>query len=114
MTGNEYQQLAARTAPKDECMAERLKNYALGLTGETGELVDALKKILYHDHPVDKAKLAEEAGDAMWYLSNIMREFGIGMDDVMAANIEKLRKRYPEGFDPERSKHRVTLETDGL
>lgn len=109
MTPNEYQQLAARTAPKD-CMAERLKNYALGLVGETGELVDLLKKTLYHDHPADKAKIREEAGDVLWYLAGILREFDIDLEGTMVFNIEKLKKRYPDGFDAERSRNREALD----
>ncbi|WP_370636993.1 nucleoside triphosphate pyrophosphohydrolase family protein [Gelria sp. Kuro-4] len=87
-------------------MAERLKNYALGLIGETGELVDIIKKVLYHDHPVNKEKIREEAGDVLWYLTGILREFDIDLEGTMAFNIEKLKRRYPEGFDVERSRNR--------
>jgi NTP pyrophosphatase (non-canonical NTP hydrolase) len=111
MTGNEYQQLAARTAPKD-CMRERLLNYCLGLVGEAGELIDHVKKVLYHGHPTNKPKVREEAGDMLWYIANILREFDITLDEVMALNIEKLRQRYPEGFSEERSRNRRELDYD--
>lgn len=112
MTGNDYQHQAARTAPNG-CVFEQLSNYAFGLVGESGELIDHLKKVLYHGHPVNKPKIREEAGDVLWYLANLLREFGIEMDEVMAGNIEKLKLRYPNGFSPERSRNRKASGDDG-
>lgn len=112
MTGNEYQKQAARTAP-NTCMFERLANYGFGLVGESGELIDHLKKVLYHDHPVNKPLIREEAGDVLWYLANLLSEFGISMDEVMGGNIKKLKRRYPNGFSPERSRNRKASGDDG-
>lgn len=112
MTGDEYQQLAGRTASKDS-MYESLINYSMGLFGEAGELVDHLKKVLFHGHPANKPLIREEAGDVLWYLANILAEFGITLDEVMEQNIEKLRRRYPNGFELERSRNRATFTDDG-
>lgn len=105
MTGDVYQKLTGRTVPED-CMAERLTNFALGLAGEAGELVDHIKKILYQGHPLNKDLVIEEAGDVLWYIAGILREFDISLSGTMEFNIEKLKKRYPNGFEVSRSINR--------
>lgn len=87
-----YQEAAARTGGTDVAIS------ALGLAGEAGEVVDLLKKHLGHGHPVDREKLKKELGDVLWYLSDLARLFDIKLSDVAEANIEKLRRRYPNGF----------------
>ena len=67
--------------------------------------MDAIKKHLYHGH--DMKNLKEELGDVMWYVAALSSMFGIDMEEVAEANIEKLRKRYPDGFSKERSINRV-------
>lgn len=98
-----YQNLAMRTA-SDKCRS--LENAAMGLAGEAGECVDIIKKHLFHDHELDLEKLKYELGDVLWYVALMCTVTGISMGDVMFANISKLQNRYPDGFDPERSKHR--------
>ena len=71
---------------------------ALGLAGETGEVVDLLKKHLYHGKPLDRTALVKELGDIRWYLEYIMAASDISMEEVEAMNVAKLRKRFPEGF----------------
>lgn len=102
-----YQQLAERTANTAENNHERYKNFSMGLVGETGEVVDYLKKVVYHGHEIDKDKLCRELGDCQWYLSTIATTAGIKLSEVGRVNIEKLRARYPEGFSKERSKNRA-------
>ena len=51
--------------------------------------------------------MAKELGDICWYLAETATALGLSLEDIMAANIEKLRKRYPDGFDAERSVHRA-------
>ncbi len=73
----------------------------MGLAGEAGEVVDLLKKHLYHDKPLDHGKLTLELGDALFYLTDIGRQYGITLQDVMAGNVDKLTKRFPQGhFTP--------------
>lgn len=79
---------------------------ALGIAGESGEIVDTLKKILYHSHELNVSELCKEIGDLLWYVVLLCDTVGLTLDDVMQANVEKLRKRYPQGFDPERSRIR--------
>ncbi|HTK05992.1 MAG TPA: nucleoside triphosphate pyrophosphohydrolase family protein [Ktedonobacteraceae bacterium] len=79
---------------------------ALGIGGEAGEVVDHLKKVLYHGHDLDTNALCKEIGDLLWYLILLCETTGLTLDEVMQANVEKLRKRYPEGFDRQRSLNR--------
>lgn len=106
MTLNEYQKLSQRTL-NDSCSTPLgLAILAIGLTGEAGETADLLKKHLGHGHELDKAKVALEMGDTLFYLAGIATVLGISLDDVAAMNVAKLRARYPNGFEPERSINR--------
>lgn len=184
MNLNEYQKLAQRTSAT--IGADKIKNGCFGLIGETGEIVDALKKWLFQsgeNPPFPKEKFIKEMGDVLWYCAEVIsgiktdnglcfsmesmlggvshfwkdiskhdiedtvvtlninaswvytycfangavtpREsikdsirdvygslldvcalIGTTIDEVANTNIEKLKKRYPDGFDPERSMHR--------
>lgn len=107
MQFNEYQQLAERTARKANDTAEkRFINFAFGLAGETGEVIDCLKKHLFHGHQLDREKLKTELGDLLWYIATTATTAGISMDDIAVTNIEKLKARYPDGFSEERSINR--------
>lgn len=86
---------------------ELLTLTALGLAGEAGEVVDIIKKVLYHSHELDTSALRQEVGDLLWYLTLLCETAGFTLDQAMQANVEKLRIRYPAGFDPERSKNRT-------
>lgn len=104
---NEYQQLAARTLGGDRTEEQQLSNAALGLTGEAGEVAEIIKKHLFHATPLDQDALVKELGDCLWYVSAFATVLGLSLDDVAQRNIEKLRRRYPDGFDTERSRNRV-------
>jgi NTP pyrophosphatase (non-canonical NTP hydrolase) len=71
----------------------------LGLAGESGEVVDLIKKHLYHGADLDRARLLEEAGDVFWYLDEVLYRIGHSIGDAFAANDRKLEERYPHGFD---------------
>ncbi|NLK24809.1 MAG: nucleoside triphosphate pyrophosphohydrolase family protein [Clostridiales bacterium] len=102
----EYQNKATRTLKPNTLTSELEKEMCFGLVGETGEVIDILKKYLYQNHPLDKEHLKEELGDVCWYLCNLATITGIDMNDVLNNNIKKLMKRYPEGFSAERSINR--------
>lgn len=106
MTLNEYQELALRTARPDLTNLERLEEALMGLNGEAGEAIDILKKHLYHDHDLDRKHLALELGDITWYIQLACQALGYSFEDICKMNVEKLRKRYPYGFDSEHSIHR--------
>lgn len=106
MDMNEYQRLALRTAGYRESVEKVLTYTALGLTGESGEVAEEIKKAFYHAHPLDKERLGKELGDVLWYLAVMADSLGISLEQIARDNIEKLRRRYPEGFSEERSLNR--------
>ena len=110
MTGSEYQQLAARTINPALNGIQMLANGVMGLCGEAGEACDMVKKHLHQGHDLDRDALVKELGDVEWYVAELCTVLGVTMDEVLCINIEKLRKRYPDGFDAERSIHREESE----
>lgn len=106
LTADEYQRLAMRTKPTYTMGNDQLINAALGLAGESGEFADLLKKYLYQGHSMDYERMVKELGDVLWYVSLAADALGVTLGEVMQKNIDKLRKRYPEGFDAERSRNR--------
>lgn len=102
----EFQKEQWRTANPNLDERQRVAQGVMGLVGETGELVDAIKKWLYHDHEISTPYLVEELGDILWYISELCTSFEISLDAVAHYNIQKLATRYPDGFDAERSKNR--------
>ena len=107
MTGNEYQKLAMRTCsiPCDK-KNDRLNHAVFGLTSEAGEVAGILQKV-YQGHPFDKEHIKKELGDCLWMIAEACEALDFGMDDVMQLNIDKLKARYPEGFDTQHSLHRA-------
>jgi NTP pyrophosphatase (non-canonical NTP hydrolase) len=69
-------------------------------------VVDTLKKVLYHGHELNTDELGKELGDLLWYLVLLCETTGLTLEEVMEANVAKLRRRYPQGFDPKRSQVR--------
>ena len=106
LTVNKYQKLAMATLNPALSKKDVLINGVMGLCGESGEAIDIVKKWLAQGHELDKQKLARELGDIAWYLAETAYALDIPLEDVFKANIDKLRKRYPEGFASERSMNR--------
>lgn len=111
MTGNEYQEAALRTASgMNYAHHGMIINGALGLCGEAGEVADIIKKATFQGHKLNTEHIAEELGDVAWYLAITASAIGKSLDEIFSANVDKLRKRYPDGFDSERSVHRPEYE----
>ena len=106
MTVNEYQKLAMTTLNPNLEKKDVLINGVMGLCGESGEAIDIVKKWLAQGHELDREKLKKELGDIAWYLAETATALDLSLEDVLQGNIDKLKKRYPEGFDSERSIHR--------
>lgn len=133
MTGSEYQKLAMRTndgkatnrviqsiltcdieylhgqnvvRKEDMIDVGCILNGCLGLAGESGETLDMIKKWVFHEKELDKEHLKKEIGDVMWYVAMICESAGFDLDDVLQTNIDKLKARYPEGFDTYLANHR--------
>lgn len=131
ITGNEYQKLAMRT--KNVNATERLQdkidmcqffkeadgkvrgrkdfggiiNACFGLSGEVGEFNDMIKKWIFHEKELDEVHAKKECGDILWYISMLCESFGWSMEEIMQMNIDKLKARYPDGFDVAKSEHRA-------
>lgn len=106
MEANTYQKAALRTAPTNLEPKLLLLNGALGLSGESGEVNDILKKHLFQGHDLDRVAMAKELGDLCWYIAVAAHALGYSLEEVFQMNIDKLWQRYPEGFDSDRSIHR--------
>ena len=110
MNSEEYKAEVLRTYAQSDDPKEKLTLAALGLTGESGEVADHVKKALFQGHAIDPDHIAKELGDILWYIALACDAVGYSLDEVMQLNVEKLRKRYPNGFDVERSIHRAQYE----
>ena len=106
MNANEYQKLAMRTLNPELSRKDVLINSVMGLCGESGEAIDIVKKWLAQGHELDKAKLAKELGDIAWYLAEAATALDMPLGDILQGNIDKLKARYPEGFEADRSRVR--------
>ena len=104
MTPNEYQTEAMRTA--SGMHGDMFVNGVMGLCGESGECIDLVKKSMFQGHELDKEHLAKELGDVAWYLAITAKAIGYDLETILQMNVKKLRDRYPDGFDSEKSKHR--------
>jgi NTP pyrophosphatase (non-canonical NTP hydrolase) len=106
MNFNEYQDLTTRTAGTFEDKQTELVAWAMGIGGESGEVVDIIKKHVFHGHELESLKTIYELGDLLFYIARMANALGCTLEDVAEFNIEKLEKRYPEGFSTERSVNR--------
>lgn len=109
MTLDEYQTEAMRTA-SGIAIADNenlMLNGAMGLNGEAGEVIDMLKKYMFQGHNLDIEHIAKELGDCLWYIAVCAKGAGYTLDEIAQMNVSKLRKRYPDGFEVEKSLHRA-------
>ena len=106
MTGKEYQKLAARTINRNLVPHEQEKHALFGMVGEIGEIHSIYQK-LYQGHTPDRNHLKSELGDLLWFIAEYCTSHGWDLDEIMQMNIDKLKKRYPEGFEVDRSLNRA-------
>ena len=86
--------------------SKRLLEAVMGLNGEAGECQEIVKKAMFHGHALDEEALLTEAGDVLWYLTELCNELGVGLDAIMKRNLKKLEARYPNGFTHQASRER--------
>jgi len=92
---NDYQRAANRTLYGNE---QVLTNCALGLAGETGQVVELVKRYTFHGQDMDHDALVKEMGDVLWYLSQVAQWADIDFDEIAQDNIQRLNDRYPNGY----------------
>jgi len=102
MTPQDYMRCALRTLYPDLTEKDRLALCGLGLSGEVGEVVDHIKKFLYHCNgkPLDVERVKSELGDMLWYFFILLDTLGLTFEAVMLTNAIKLEERHPNGFNP--------------
>jgi NTP pyrophosphatase (non-canonical NTP hydrolase) len=106
MTLDNYQSLADRSSGAGGDGDRRLIVSALGLAGEAGEFANLVKKMTAHGHEFDPEALKDELGDVLWYLAEAATSAGLSLNAIALQNVDKLLKRYPEGFSQENSINR--------
>jgi len=106
VNANEYQRLALRTLNPGLSRADMLLNSVMGLCGESGEACDLVKKMRFQGHALDVDRFKKELGDVAWYLAEAAAAVDSSLEEILQMNLDKLRARYPDGFDPEKSIHR--------
>ena len=102
----EFENLSKRTINENLTPEQQISNAIFGLHGELGEVTDLIKKQLYQGHKISYDKLNEEVGDMLFYLAWLVRLYDMDFEKILQDNVDKLKKRYPEGFDSEKSINR--------
>jgi NTP pyrophosphatase (non-canonical NTP hydrolase) len=101
MTFDEYQKQASATAVYSGDDLKDTMHWVLGITGESGEIAEKVKKIIRDKNgefsAEDKTELAKEIGDVLWYLAALARQIDVSFDDVATANLQKLKSRQARG-----------------
>jgi len=109
MNSTDYIQQAIRTntdmkiKPHDD-----LLHSAMGISTEAGELLDNVKKTTFYGKPLDVVNLKEELGDMFWYAALLCNYLDTSFEEVMSANIDKLKVRYPEKWTHDKAINRNT------
>lgn len=99
MQVNEYQKAAMATLNSALDKKDVLINSVMGLCGESGEAIDIVKKWLMQGHELDKEHLVRELGDVAWCLAEAATTLDVPLEAVFQGNLDKLRRRFPNGFD---------------
>ena len=95
---NEFREHTRRLFVKPDSTVEKMVHAVMGVSGEAGELVDAIKKHWIYGKELDSENVLEECGDLLFYMDRILDLCGYTIEDAMQANFEKLRIRYPQGY----------------
>lgn len=106
MDVDKYQELAMRTLNPEIDKKELILNASMGLCGESGEVIDLVKKHLFQGHDLDEKVLIKELGDVAWYLAEAATALNVNLSEILEKNIKKLENRFPDGFNSNRSINR--------
>tara|TARA_R100000664_G_C2753794_1_gene141257 strand:+ start:97 stop:507 length:411 start_codon:yes stop_codon:yes gene_type:complete len=89
---------------------ERLLTAAVGMSAESGEFIEVVKKMIFQGKPVNEENLfhlKRELGDVMWYVAQACMALDTTFDEIVEMNVDKLKARYPGGeFDVHKSENR--------
>jgi NTP pyrophosphatase (non-canonical NTP hydrolase) len=104
----EYQELCRLTAKKFESKEKEILTWGLGIAGEAGDVASCIKKTFAHDND-QREGIKENLGDTLWYTAMICNFFEWDLQEIMEMNLEKLKKRYPQGFTIENARREGTM-----
>lgn len=102
-----YDMFVARLFAKKHTGEDGFMHAAAGLSGESGEVLDLIKKVWVYGKPLDPKKLTEELGDIMFYWQALANLLGVSMHEIKLENMRKLNKRYPQGYSDKAAIDRV-------
>ena len=95
---------------EDDCNLSQLLTAALGLTAESGEFTEIVKKIILQGKPYNEDNvfhMKRELGDICWYIAQACMALDTTFDEIIEMNVDKLKKRYPGGeFNVHQSENR--------
>ena len=95
---------------EDDCNVPQLLTAALGLTAESGEFTEVVKKIVFQGKPYNEENIfhmKRELGDICWYLAQAFMALDTDFNEILEMNVDKLKARYPGGeFDVHKSENR--------
>ena len=98
MDANKYQELTKTTVKQSLLeLTDDIPYYSLGLSGEAGEVANNIKKSIRDhkgDYNINKAKIKDELGDCLWYISRLGASLNLDLADIMQSNLNKLINRY--------------------
>lgn len=107
MKFDDYQQKTKRTEPDTTGRKlEALVNYAMGMSGESGEITDHIKKVFFQGHDLNITDMVYELGDVLYYVARFADLIGYDLSEIAKMNEYKLQQRYPNGFSVEASRNR--------
>jgi NTP pyrophosphatase (non-canonical NTP hydrolase) len=107
MNIKEYQKLCKNTAKKYDDKDKEIMNWGLGIAGEAGDVAGCIKKVAFHNND-QRDGIKENIGDVMWYIAMICNYFDWDLESILEENIDKLKKRYPDGFTEEKAQRQGT------
>lgn len=94
----DYQEFVRKLFATRSVGVDGLVHAGMGISGEAGELLDAIKKCWAYNKPLDMLNVIEELGDLEFYMQALRNLLGITRDEVLLANMDKLAKRFPSGY----------------
>ena len=101
----EYQKLCKKTAERFKSREKEIFTWGLGIAGEAGDVASYIKKTFAHKNNQEDG-IRENIGDTLWYAAMICNFFDWDLEEILEENIEKLKKRYPKGFNQKAAKRK--------
>jgi len=101
----EYQDICKKTALKFKDKEKEILTWGLGMAGEAGDVAGCIKKTFTHKND-QRTGIRENIGDTLWYMAMICNYFNWNFDEVLEENIQKFKKRYPQGFTQKKAKRK--------